>query len=529
MSSIRRHGIGTLLVALAVTLPPGPEARAAGQSSADVEAGRTLYEERCTHCHGAEGRGDGPAAPYLDPAPRDFTTGLFKIRSTPFGELPTDEDLFRTLTAGIPGTAMPAWDNYSEQQRRQLVAHVKTLSERFAAEPPPAPAEIGPALPRSAETIERGRELFTELKCTQCHGRAGRGDGLITERLRYEWGFPFPARDLTKPWLFRGGSTTQDIHRTLTTGLNGTPMGSYADYASDEERWALAHYVESLAEGVELESEVVLRARRIEGELPEDPDDEAWSEATPYEMLLTGQLAARPSLWTPSIKSVRARALYNETELAFLLEWNDRTDRQERVFRDAAALQFPVGILPPPEKPYFILGQRRRPVSLWRWTSVVPPERSPDGFVEEPVDAEAALRQGLAELTAEGADRLSAQPPEGQGLAGGGTWAEGRWRVVLRRSLVTDDADEDVQFESGRLIPLAVQVWDGANGDADSRRALSAWHYLLLEEPAPSNLLAYVLIAVLLGINIELWAVPRLRKLHAFYAANREPSPPEGA
>ncbi len=75
----------------------------------DVAAGKLLYEANCTQCHGAEGDGQGAMAELLDPRPRDFRRAIYKIRRTPQGELPTDEDLFRIIGDGMSGTSMPAW------------------------------------------------------------------------------------------------------------------------------------------------------------------------------------------------------------------------------------------------------------------------------------------------------------------------------------------------------------------------------------------------------------------------------------
>jgi hypothetical protein len=81
-----------------------------------------VYETACAWCHGADGRGDGPAgaaalAAYGAPRPRDFTRGRFKLRSTPSGVLPTDADLLRTIERGIPGI-MPSFQGLSDDARR---------------------------------------------------------------------------------------------------------------------------------------------------------------------------------------------------------------------------------------------------------------------------------------------------------------------------------------------------------------------------------------------------------------------------
>ena len=72
-------------------------------------AGKSIYETHCAQCHGTDGRGDGVASALLNPRPRNFTTGMFKFRSTESGSLPTDEDLIATINNGLHGTSMSDW------------------------------------------------------------------------------------------------------------------------------------------------------------------------------------------------------------------------------------------------------------------------------------------------------------------------------------------------------------------------------------------------------------------------------------
>ena len=110
--------------------------------SAD-DRGRNLYERHCAPCHGAEGDGQGEAAYLLSPKPRDFTTGLYKFRSTPSGSPPTDADLLGTLQRGVPGTAMPAWDRLPEEDLAAIVEQVKSFSQwAFEEEEPEPPIAI---------------------------------------------------------------------------------------------------------------------------------------------------------------------------------------------------------------------------------------------------------------------------------------------------------------------------------------------------------------------------------------------------
>lgn len=222
----------------------------------EPEAGRVLYDRYCAGCHGTAGDGAGPAAPMLIVKPRDFTKATFKFRSTPAGTLPTDADLFRTITRGVNRTSMPEWQLLPERERWALVETVKAFvpdwQERGAGVPiaiPPPPGDLG-----GAERIARGREVYETLECTTCHGAEGRGDGPSAKTLPPDaWGNPQHPFNFSKGAL-KSGSSPADVYRTFMTGLNGTAMPSYYDifaapdgeYIREGDGWNLVAYVLSL-------------------------------------------------------------------------------------------------------------------------------------------------------------------------------------------------------------------------------------------------------------------------------------------
>ncbi|HEU5197820.1 MAG TPA: cbb3-type cytochrome c oxidase subunit II [Methylomirabilota bacterium] len=221
----------------AMTIPDSAELR---------EHGREVFVDHCAGCHGARGDGAGRAATFLSPLPRDFTAGVFKFRSTPSGSLPTDGDLFRTITRGVRWTAMPTWHEVSDKERMAVVAYLKTLSKRWK-EDPVEPAIVLPAPPKATpELLARGKTLYAQAKCAECHGEDGRGSGPSADSLQDDFQRPIRPADFTRGQLKAGGSVT-DVYRTMTTGLDGTPMPSFADSMSDEERWAIAYYVLSFS------------------------------------------------------------------------------------------------------------------------------------------------------------------------------------------------------------------------------------------------------------------------------------------
>jgi cytochrome c oxidase cbb3-type subunit 2 len=210
-----------------------------------LERGRAVYHQRCVGCHGTQGDGNGVAATFLSPRPRDFTAAVFKFRSTPSGTLPTDGDLYRTVTRGVRGTAMPTWHELPDKDRLAVVAFIKTFSKRWKDEKPEAPL-VATAPAPGAELVTRGRELYAAAKCWECHGEHGRGDGPSAGQLKDDLDRPIRPTDLTRGQL-KGGTHVSDVFRTMTNGLDGTPMPSFADTMGDDERWAISYYVLSLS------------------------------------------------------------------------------------------------------------------------------------------------------------------------------------------------------------------------------------------------------------------------------------------
>jgi cytochrome c oxidase cbb3-type subunit 2 len=216
------------------------------QSADLVARGKEEYEDHCIGCHGAKGDGNGLAATFLFPRPRDFTIGAFKFRSTPSGSLPTDGDLFRTVTRGVRWTAMPTWHELPDKTRLALITYIKTFSPRWKEEKPEPPLLIKTPPVATPEVLARGKQLYVKAKCWECHGDAGRGDGPSADQLKDDLRFPIRPADFTKG-QFKGGSHVTDIYRTMTLGLDGTPMPSFADSMNDDERWAISYFVLSFS------------------------------------------------------------------------------------------------------------------------------------------------------------------------------------------------------------------------------------------------------------------------------------------
>jgi len=222
-----------------------------------IAYGKDVYARRCIGCHGVKGDGNGPVATFLfKQKPRNFTGGVFKFRLTQ-KPIPTDGDLLRTITRGVRGTAMPAWYELPLTDRLAVIQYIKyeLAVDRsdpkapyayFTEEPPGAPLYIGRPPAPSQELIAHGKDVWQGAKCWECHGNTGKGDGEKAPGLKDDFNFPAPPADLTSG-QFKSGPAVEDIFRTMSTGLSGTPMPSYRDSLSEDDRWALAYYVISLS------------------------------------------------------------------------------------------------------------------------------------------------------------------------------------------------------------------------------------------------------------------------------------------
>lgn len=287
--------------------------------------GARVYGKYCAQCHNDNGDGRGVAAPYLEPPPRDFTSGKYKLRSTPSGFVPTDADLERSIRLGLPGTAMPAFPNLTDAELGAVVAHIKAFSPAFEdpearAEPVPIPSPP----PYSEELVAKGKEIF-QANCITCHGQLGRGDGGTAPLQRDQWyGDYIRVADLSMPWTFRAGPTREDIYRVLVTGLDGTPMATYLGAIEDPDLWAIATWIVSLAGNDPTPPYTnMLRAVGTEEDLDLARGRELFAAAPESMFPVIGQVIEPERQFFPGARAVSARAVYNDDEIAVLVTWHD--------------------------------------------------------------------------------------------------------------------------------------------------------------------------------------------------------------
>jgi mono/diheme cytochrome c family protein len=219
--------------------------------------GGRIFRGACVGCHGEKGDGGGREGQFLAIPPRDFTTGQFITRSTPLGSLPLDQDLFGSIRRGFrPGVGMPAFTFLSDREVWAVVAHIKSLSPRFATEKPQPPVELPKVPPRTPAMAAAGQTIFMSLgACFVCHGMQGNGDGPASVGLVYtagrHAGKRIPPANLHRADNFKGGNRPEDIFRSISTGLDGTPMPGFAASLSIEQRWQVVFFILSLQQPAE--------------------------------------------------------------------------------------------------------------------------------------------------------------------------------------------------------------------------------------------------------------------------------------
>jgi mono/diheme cytochrome c family protein len=523
--------------------------------------GGALYQKMCSQCHGEKGDGLGVAAPRLMPRPRDFTAGKFKVRHTPSGALPTDDDLRTIIREGMPYTSMPAWNQLSDAQINELVAAVKSFSPDFAdPQKKAAPIAIPEAPAFSPESAKKGKEVYARIGCPACHGELGRGDGPSAPGLTDDWGHSIRPADLTKRWTYRGGPTREDIYRTFTTGMNGTPMPSFAESLTDQERWQLVDYIDSLDSRNEPGYAELLKVQRTTDEIALEKGKELFASAPPAYFPVIGQITEPGRAFHPSANGVTVRAVYNAREIAFLVSWHDmRADEagrnapdlvvppeedlgdvapaaaadsdagffgEEEVaadggetasggaddffgeeegsaatpgseFSDAVAIQLPAQIPVGSRKPYFLFGDAQNPVDLW--------------FMD--LATKVATR-----YTGTGSKTLTTV--EGEEVTAVASYDKGEWSVIFKRPL---RGTGGVTFAEGQYVPIAFSIWDGTQRERGNKRGLTRWMYLYtLPGETPSTVWP-MLRAALAVLAVEILLIAWVRRRRATVRQDREP------
>ncbi|MDP6477336.1 MAG: c-type cytochrome [Nitrospinaceae bacterium] len=531
-----------------------------------LEKGKKVYFKRCVWCHGVEGGGDGPSADRLFTRPRNFIPGTFKIRVTDSGQLPTDNDLIKTVKNGLPGSAMPAWGEFlKEDEIQAVVQFVKSLVQdrdfndeedeevelmEFGSNPwgTTGPYHIG--IPQ--EAIDAGKEIFTKNKCFECHGGEGRGDGNPT--MKDDWGFPILAADWQQCWNFRGSRRNHfdpfNVVRTISTGLNGTPMPNFREKITVEDRWKLAAFVNSLCPRKKIDKltskpipDFLISSVYTEGDIVEKIDDPMWQSSDNDPLIiarseekaanprrnyiaLAGQITRGKRNFDPKVDNLWVSSRWNKDKgVYYLVEYHLRFLSSDAGFPDAVAIQWPAKLqdLFGAEKPYFIMGDSKKPVDVWR-ASFMPKDYN---STNAPKEEGYQLDVTVDEFNGRGFDALEPKETEPTVKVVDSIFHQGRVKILFHRALTTD-GEMDVQIPPEQFIPISFFQWAGDDKEKDEHMAISTWYYTILEPPLPDSLyyMPPIMAVVFVGLQGWLvWMTKRTRKMYADGKVKRDDLP----
>ena len=323
-------------------------------TEAQRESGKKLYLKYCSQCHGEKGDGEGYATPHLYPQAPQLHDGQVQgpddsQRSAPDPSGPrqhhqarhalhVDARLANTLRPGSVESRLLHHDLLPRflEPRKRSASRCRSRARRAATK----------------ESIELGKKLYADTGCVKCHGNLGRGDGPSAPTLVDDLGHPIRAADLAQSWTFRGGSSREDIFRTMSTGLNGTPMPSFVD-ASDARATMGDHRLHRLSLG---ERRACLYQPRRRQARPGSDRSEEWSRElrTPR---LSPAFRSSGRSWSPDARSIRPRPASPfrrstmPSHIALLVRWHDMS--AEKTGKNGPSL--PV----PPEEEEGVGAQRR--------------------------------------------------------------------------------------------------------------------------------------------------------------------------
>jgi mono/diheme cytochrome c family protein len=521
------------------TTTPSADTKKSTVKSDKPITGTELYAQHCAACHGAKGDGKGLAATFVFPKPRDFRSGRFRLVSTSNG-VPTLDDISAVLRRGMPGSSMPPWAHLGDNTVKLLAEQVLAMRREGAREIPlAAAAESGDELSEeelkvivsrlttpgdvvdvvdlgtpTPESLARGKELYATKGCIACHGTTGKGDGV--QQMVDSEGLPTRARDLTRG-IFKGSPDPASVWRRIWSGMPGTPMPA-SQSLTPRQIGDLSHFVLSLSDETIRNTTLLTRQRivaRHVAHLPTSADSPAWQQ-TPSIAVPTV-----PLWWRDDVQAdLSVQALHDGKSISLRLTWADAHADQDAArsedFEDAVAVELFRG----GSEPFFGMGAAGAPIDMWFWDAdrqsrkdvedlnpnlvvdlyplneavVATAEYDRPGTrtaAQPPVTLPAVAAgneivpgkdiPAASSLETAGPGSVTFRPVKSQLVQAHGQWADGRWTVLMTRTLEVASSAAGVSLEPGAKASLAFAIWDGGAKDRDGKKLVSIWQELELE------------------------------------------------
>ncbi len=215
-------------------------------TEASIKAGEAIFFEYCSGCHGRRADGRGLQSLNLNPKPQN-------LRNAQFVKYLTDERLYTSISGGVRGTAMQAFELVlSSDKRWDVINYIRsltaedTLALANALGYEAVPAEAKNPLTMDEANVAHGKTLFMNY-CASCHGATADGKGLIAPSL-----VPAP-RNLVvvtswgeKPFV--DYLSDARLYDSITNGVPGTSMLPWLRVMSDNDRWATVLFLRAEAD-----------------------------------------------------------------------------------------------------------------------------------------------------------------------------------------------------------------------------------------------------------------------------------------
>jgi hypothetical protein len=390
-----------------------------------------------------------------------------------------------------------------------------------------------------------GKKLYVDNGCVKCHGTLGRADGPSSPTLTDELNRPIRPADLSQPWTFRGGPTREDIFRTMSTGLNGTPMPSFVDALKPEQRWAITDFIDSLSQSSGPGYTNLVVAKHVDDPIDLAKGTESFKSARLARFPIIGQITEPVREFHPPATSLTVQAIYDAESIALLVRWHDMSAQKEgkngpslpvppeeeeekptvggssiwgadaaaapeagqaqtpsapqdpfaepatapaaapSEFSDAVAIQIPSQVPTGARKPYFIFGDSQNSVDLWFFDLARP---APLQFTGK----------GSADIT----------PNDTGDVTGVASYDQGEWSVIFKRPL---RPAAGARVSPGEFMPMAFSVWDGFSRERGNRRGLTTWYSLYMEPETVPSVVGPMVETALVILAIELVVIGYVR------------------